>query len=71
LLIKRLTQFVQQPGIFDGDDGLARTVTIMAKVQLGKTLSDQDVSDVVAFLGSRTPVPLEEPSTASIAGIDW
>jgi cytochrome c peroxidase len=33
---------------------LPEAVTIMAKVQLGKTLSDQDVSDVVVFLGSLT-----------------
>jgi hypothetical protein len=26
----------------------------MAKVELGKTLSDQDLSDIVAFLGSLT-----------------
>jgi cytochrome c peroxidase len=39
-------------------DGAARTlpeaVRIMAKVQLGKTLSDQDTNAIVTFLGSLT-----------------
>jgi cytochrome c peroxidase len=43
------------PYFHDGSVGtLPEAVTIMAKVQLGKTLSDQDVSDIVAFLGSLT-----------------
>jgi cytochrome c peroxidase len=29
-------------------------VRIMAKVQLGRALSDQDTADIVAFLGSLT-----------------
>jgi len=37
---------------------LPRAVRIMGKVQLGKDLSDKDVSEIVAFLGSLTgPVP--------------
>lgn len=43
------------PYFHDGSVGtLPEAVTIMAKVQLGKTLSAQDVSDIVAFLGSLT-----------------
>jgi cytochrome c peroxidase len=43
------------PYFHDGSVGtLPEAVTIMAKVQLGKTLSDQDVSDMVAFLDSLT-----------------
>ena len=37
---------------------LPRAVKIMAKVQLGQELKDQDAADIVAFLGSLTgPVP--------------
>ena len=43
------------PYFHDGSVGtLPEAVTIMAKVQLGKILSDQDVSDVVSFLDSLT-----------------
>jgi cytochrome c peroxidase len=43
------------PYFHDGSVGtLPEAVTIMAKVQLGKTLSDQDASDVVAFSASLT-----------------
>jgi len=43
------------PYFHDGSvEDLARAVKIMGKVQLGKTLSDKDAADIVAFLGSLT-----------------
>jgi cytochrome c peroxidase len=43
------------PYFHDGSvQSLAKAVRIMAKVQLGKTLSDQDVNDIVTFLHSLT-----------------
>jgi cytochrome c peroxidase len=35
-------------------DDLSRAVRIMGATQLGKTLSDADVADIVAFLGTLT-----------------
>jgi cytochrome c peroxidase len=43
------------PYFHDGSvESLPETVRIMARIQLGKTLSDGDVGDIVAFLGSLT-----------------
>ncbi len=43
------------PYFHDGSVGtLPEAVADMAKVQLGKTLADQDVTDIVAFLNSLT-----------------
>jgi cytochrome c peroxidase len=43
------------PYFHDGSvDDLSRAVRIMATTQLGKTLSDTDVADIVAFLGALT-----------------
>jgi cytochrome c peroxidase len=43
------------PYFHDGSvRSLPEAVRIMAKVQLGRTLSDQDTADIVAFLGSLT-----------------
>jgi cytochrome c peroxidase len=43
------------PYFHDGSvDDLAKAVKIMGKVQLGKTVSDKDAADIVAFLGSLT-----------------
>ncbi|WP_457796217.1 cytochrome-c peroxidase [Methylocystis sp. S23] len=43
------------PYFHDGSvEGLAKAVKIMGKVQLGKTISDEDAADIVAFLGSLT-----------------
>ncbi len=47
------------PYFHDGSvEDLAKAVKIMGKTELGKTLSDKDAADIVAFLGSLTgPVP--------------
>lgn len=47
------------PYFHDGSvDDLTRAVKIMGKAQLGKTLTDKDAAEIVAFLGSLTgPVP--------------
>jgi cytochrome c peroxidase len=43
------------PYFHDGSvEDLTKAVKIMGKVQLGKTLSDKDAADIVAFLGSLT-----------------
>lgn len=43
------------PYFHDGSvDDLTKAVRIMAKTQLGKTLSDSDAADIVAFLGALT-----------------
>ena len=43
------------PYFHDGSvESLPEAVRIMARIQLGKTLSDGDVGDIVAFLGSLT-----------------
>jgi len=43
------------PYFHDGSvEDLAKAVKIMGKVQLGKTLSDKEAADIVAFLGSTT-----------------
>ena len=43
------------PYFHDGSvESLARAVKIMGKVQLGKTLSDKDTAEIVAFLESLT-----------------
>jgi cytochrome c peroxidase len=43
------------PYFHDGSvRSLPEAVRIMAKVQLGRALSDQDTADIVAFLGSLT-----------------
>ncbi len=43
------------PYFHDGSvDDLGKAVRIMAKTQLGKTLSDADAADIVAFLGALT-----------------
>ncbi|WP_245474177.1 cytochrome-c peroxidase [Bradyrhizobium zhanjiangense] len=46
---------VTPPYFHDGSvNALPEAVRIMAKVQLGKDLAEQDVADIVAFLGSLT-----------------
>ena len=51
-------------------DGSARTlpeaVRIMAKVQLAKTLSDQQTNEIVAFLGSLTGKVPQNFATAPV-----
>ncbi len=51
------------PYVHDGSVAeLPRAVHIMGKVQLGKDLNDQEVADIVAFLGALTgPVPANYP----------
>jgi cytochrome c peroxidase len=43
------------PYFHDGSvNTLPEAIVVMAKVQLGKSLTDQDVSDIVAFLQTLT-----------------
>ena len=45
---------------------LPEAVRIMAKVQLGKTLSDQQTNEIVAFLGSLTGKVPQNFATAPV-----
>jgi cytochrome c peroxidase len=46
------------PYFHDGSiASLTKAVQVMAKVQLGRTLSDADANRIVAFLGSLTGTP--------------
>jgi cytochrome c peroxidase len=55
------------PYFHDGSvRSLPRTVHIMAKVQLGKDLSNQDISGIVAFLESLTGKLPEEFARAPV-----
>jgi cytochrome c peroxidase len=55
------------PYFHDGSVGtLPEAVRIMAKVQLGKTLSDQQTNEIVAFLGSLTGKVPQNFATAPV-----
>lgn len=65
---------ITKPYFHDGSQNdLASAVRVMARVQLGRDLSNEEVSDIVAFLGSLTgkiPDEARLPSTRAPAGAE-